>query len=392
MSFVDKLTQGVFRSALLWGGLLTVGFYMLLDVTDQYFNPWLLRALTERWEAYLCTALFFVGVAALTIRGVAVGLQWAGLVQLPTTSAEGEGAELSAETILEELEKGDSTISSYLYERLKNVVRFAAGNSSGQELSRQLVDLADIDRSRMERHYELARLMIWALPAVGSLATVLGIAAAISQLQATNSAELIAGVTAGLAVAFDTFALALGYSILLVVYKFVTSQGESRLLLAVDQFVNDKMRQRLTDSVDTTSSQMDQLRQLTASMVKATERLAQQQAATPARTAVASSAEFDEQKMEAIMAKAMANAMQHQPVNGAMPTAGVPDLAGWKPLQQALQQVATYLARQQAKQENEGEVVQQLINIIDDELRVDQTGRPALRMHNGDAAAVGLWK
>jgi hypothetical protein len=60
-------------------------------------------------------------------------------------------------------------------------------------------------------------------------------------------------------------------------------------------------------------------------------------------------------------------------------------------LQQALQQVATYLARQQAKQEDEGEVVQQLINIIDDELRVDQSPRrPELRMHVADDAA-SLW-
>lgn len=391
MSFVDKLTQRIFRSALLWGGVLTVGFYMLLDVTNEHVNPWLLRALTGRWEAYLCTALFLVGIAGLTIRGIEIALQWWSLAQLPPTPSGGESAELSAEALLDELEKSDTTSASYLHNRLKKAVHLADSNASGSELSRQLADLADSDRMRMEQHYELTRLLGWALPAVGSLATILGIATAISQLQATNSAELIAGVTAGLSVAFDTFALALGYSILLVVYKFVTSQGESRLLLAIDKLINDKMQTRLAELGNSASSQIEQLRHLTVSMVKATERLAQQQNAAPARNTTASGMEFDEQKMEALMAKAMSNAMQHQPASGVLPVTGMPDMAGWKPLQQALQQVATYLARQQAKQEDEGEVVQQLINIIDDELRVDQGGRPALRMHSGEEA-MSLWK
>jgi biopolymer transport protein ExbB/TolQ len=377
---------------LLWGGLLTVGFYMLLDVADKYVNPWLLRALTERWEAYLCTALFFVGVAALTIRGIEIALQWWSFAHLTTVSAENEDTEPSAEALLEDLEKNNSTNRSYLHNRLKKASQLADSNSSGPELSRQLADLADADRARMEQHYELTRLLGWTLPTVGSLATVLGIAAAISQLQATNSAELIAGVTAGLSVAFDTFALALGYSILLVVLKFAAAQSESRLLMAVDKLVNDKMQTRLAEAGDSTSAHIEQLRHLTANMAKATERLAQQQAAAPVRSVTTGGAEFDEQKMEALMAKAMTNAMQHQPTSGAMPTSGMPDLAGWKPLQQALQQVATYLARQQAKQEDEGEVVQQLINIIDDELRVDQGGRPALRMHDSEDATVSLWK
>jgi biopolymer transport protein ExbB/TolQ len=387
MSFMDKLTQRIFRSALLWGGLLTVGFYMLLDVSDKYINPWLWRALTGRWEGYLCTALFFVGIAALSIRGIEVILQWWSLSRLTTTSVEGERTELSAEAALVELEKNNSASRGYLHHRLKKAVQLAESNSQGPEISRQLADLADADRAHLDQHYELTRLLSWALPAVGSLATVLGIAAAISQLQATNSAELIAGVTAGLSIAFDTFALALGYSILLVVYKFVTSQGESRLLAAVDKFVNDKMQDRLTASGDSTSAHIEQLRHLTLSMVKATERLTQQQNAAPPRSVATGGAEFDEQKMEALMAKAMASAMQHQPMQVATSMSGVPDMAGWKPLQQALQQVATYLARQQAKQEDEGEVVQQLINIIDDELRVDQSGRPVLRMHNGEKAA-----
>jgi hypothetical protein len=104
--------------------------------------------------------------------------------------------------------------------------------------------------------------------------------------------------------------------------------------------------------------------------------------------------EIDEQKMETLVARALAHALQQQSSNVIVPSSGGADLAGWKPLQQALQQVANYLARQQAKQEDEGEVVQQLLNIIDDELKDDQPmrNRPELRMHVGEEAAVSLWK
>jgi hypothetical protein len=400
MNLFDRLMQRIFQSALLWGGLLSVGFYVLLNVGKGSLDPWLLRALTGRWEAYLCVALFFIGVASLTIRAVDIVSQWLMLLTpLREESAEGESAVVSADVLLAELNKKESGQETYLYRRLRNALQLATRNVASKSLASHLRELADADRVEMDQHYDLTRFLTWALPAVGSLATVLGIAAAISQLNATTSAELITGVTLGLAAAFDTFALALGLSIVLMLYKFIDSQSEQRLLAAVDRRVNDELSAQLAETVDSSSAQMEQLRMLTSSMVKATEKLTQQQNAPQFRQAAQGSApqgaEIDEQKMETLVARAMATAMQQQTASVVMPSGGGEmDMAGWKPLQQALQQVASYLARQQAKQENEGEVVQQLINIIDDELREDQPvrNRPELRMHSAEDAAVSLWK
>ena len=420
MTLFDRWTQRFFQTPLLWGGLLSVAFYLLLDVSDQWVDPWLVRCLTGRWEAYLCMSLFFIGVASLSIRAIYIGHQSWNLLRpvgdrpikndngLSTNSrpphlalsvrVRGEGATPQAEQ--KQLAKPRATDTSYYHLRLQNALQFATRNVAPKALVDYLSDLAEADRTQMERKYELTRFLTWALPAVGSLATILGIAAAISQLTATNSAELIAGVTGGLAKAFDTFALALGLSILLMLFKFVNQQSESRLLSAVDKRVNDAMKTRLDESVDSSTVQIEQLRMLTNSVVQATEKLTQHQGAPPGRMAPQASpgsqnsAELDEQKMETLVSRAMANALQQQSSNVIFPSGGGADLAGWKPLQQALQQVANHLARQQAKQENEGEVVQQLMSMIDDELKDDQPvrNRPELRMHVGEQAAASLWK
>ena len=50
----------------------------------------------------------------------------------------------------------------------------------------------------------------------------------------------------------------------------------------------------------------------------------------------------------------------------------------WRPLQQALQQVAESLSKQQTRQESEGEAVQQLIDILTVE-RNERASRDRLR-------------
>ncbi len=400
MNLLDRVVQRVFQSALLWGGLLSVGFYVLLGTIGERLDPWLVRALTSRWEAYLCTSLFLIGFAALTIRAVDIIFQAVLLSKSRYQNSGEESTILSAEAMLEDLSGNIAWSNTYAHRRLKNALQFVTRNVAGtKSFASHLGELADADRAQMERHYDLTRFLTWALPAVGSLATVLGIAAAITQLNATNSEELIKGVAMGLAQAFDTFALALGMSILLVLYKFVDMQCEQLLLAVVDRRVGEELDVYLAETVDPSSAQMEQLRILTQSMVKATEKLAQQQSAqfkNPIQGGISEQQNpaLDEQKMESMVARAMAQAMQQHPAQVAVAAGGEMDLAGWKPLQQALQQVASYLARQQAKQETEGEVVQQLINIIDDEMKDDRPAhqRPELRMHDADDVDTNLWK
>ncbi len=84
-------------------------------------------------------------------------------------------------------------------------------------------------------------MMVWAIPFVGSLGTVLGIGTAVANMVPDASGNLLATIVPGLEMVFDTTALALGLSVLLMLGMFVCDQIETRLLLAVDARVNREL-------------------------------------------------------------------------------------------------------------------------------------------------------
>jgi hypothetical protein len=79
----------------------------------------------------------------------------------------------------------------------------------------------------------LVRFVVWAIPIMGFLGTVIGITVAIACLSPTQL-ENISGVVAGLGTAFDTTATALALSMVLMFLQFLAERGEQRLLERVD--------------------------------------------------------------------------------------------------------------------------------------------------------------
>jgi len=77
------------------------------------------------------------------------------------------------------------------------------------------------------------RFVIWAIPIMGFLGTVIGITEAIANLSPTQL-ENISGVVAGLGVAFDTTATALALSMVLMLIQFFVDRAEQALLTGVD--------------------------------------------------------------------------------------------------------------------------------------------------------------
>jgi biopolymer transport protein ExbB/TolQ len=78
------------------------------------------------------------------------------------------------------------------------------------------------------------RFVIWAIPIMGFLGTVIGITVAIACLSPTQL-ENISGVVAGLGTAFDTTATALGLSMVLMFLQFLIDRYEQSLLARVDE-------------------------------------------------------------------------------------------------------------------------------------------------------------
>ena len=98
--------------------------------------------------------------------------------------------------------------------------------------------LADVDLDRQEQRYSLVRILIWATPMLGFLGTVLGISQALGGINVgpdNNFQDMMNGLRSSLYVAFDTTALALTLSMVLMFCQFLVDRFESQLLLHVHQ-------------------------------------------------------------------------------------------------------------------------------------------------------------
>lgn len=106
-----------------------------------------------------------------------------------------------------------------------------------------------------EASFSIPRVIIWAIPLMGFIGTVIGISAAIAGfsgfLQQAEEIEqiksAIGGVTTGLAVAFDTTLVALALSVLLMLPLVLLERLESRYLGALDANVSDTVVSRLPE-------------------------------------------------------------------------------------------------------------------------------------------------
>ena len=109
--------------------------------------------------------------------------------------------------------------------------------------------------SASESSYSVPRILVWAIPLLGFIGTVVGISRAVNGfsgfLQDAGDVEQIkegiGTVTGGLAVAFDTTLLALLLSVLVMIPLVLIERYESRLLLGIDIFINDKLLPRLRE-------------------------------------------------------------------------------------------------------------------------------------------------
>lgn len=371
MAWIDRIGRWALRSSLLWGAAAATLFYLVLDQSHDWVSPAVLRSLTGRVEAYACVAMFFVALAALVIRSIGLGWQIS-LIGRPVFKApvESELTAAAARSLIKQLDELPALWqTTYLVERLRKALLFIQRKSGQEPPDECLRQLAEEDAARMDSGYAAVRFMTWSIPAVGSLGTVLGIAAAVAQLSTQDAADPLSGVTSGLALAFDTTALSLVLSIGLVFVKFACEQQEQRLLGMVDERARRELLGGYAATVTPRASQNDQLRQLTDSLAQIADQLAKQPAAashtgeSTGASRIARSAVGDEQ-LETLVARAVSKAIGNQPPGQAAVAVGQAPLADWTQLQAALQQIARFFARQNEELTKDTEVAAELASAI----------------------------
>ncbi len=225
-----------------WGILLTVGFYGLLK-SGIIDTPLTHRYFAAHPVQYLETALFFIGLAAITIKAKKILEQFGTLNEIEIVAKPDGGQPIQdVHGMLESLKRlPNYARQSYLGRRLEQALEFVDRKGAAEGLEPELKHLSEMDAERQHDGFALVRIIIWATPMLGFLGTVIGITLALSDLspQALVSKPETAmdGLLGGLAVAFDTTALALILSIFLMFAQYLTNSLETELLDAVDRRV-----------------------------------------------------------------------------------------------------------------------------------------------------------
>ncbi|MCL2745401.1 MAG: MotA/TolQ/ExbB proton channel family protein, partial [Planctomycetaceae bacterium] len=168
--------------------------------------------------------------------------------------------------------------SSLLTQRLRTALQFVSRGGSAEELDTELRYLSEEEFSKADADYGLVRLILWAIPMIGFLGTVVGITMALSNLDLNSINESSKMLSAGLSLAFDTTALAIVLDVTLYFMQFIVYSDESNLLWEIDRHAGDELRGRF--ELETTSqddSQIASVRRMMENVVLSIETLIEKQ-------------------------------------------------------------------------------------------------------------------
>lgn len=279
MSVLNRWALAVVRSGALWGGLASLGFFVLIH-TGTLGGEFFHRYFAGHWINYTETIMFFVGLALLVLRACDLADQRFDLKKpmFDDTTPVGDSS-AESKHLLEQLDKlPASDRQTYLPRRIREALDAVIRKGSADSLDDELKYLSDVDAGRAHAGYAMVRLIIWAIPILGFLGTVIGITMAIAALDPKALEKSMDTVTQGLGVAFDTTALALALSMFLMFVQYFVDKQENRLLSDIDVRTRDLLVPRFPVAGTPEDPQMHAVRRMAEAVITAVERTVIKQA------------------------------------------------------------------------------------------------------------------
>lgn len=356
MSQPNRASQALVQSPFLWGALGAGAFYGVVSsgVLGGRLGQFVEAYFSSHPVEYVATAMFFVGIAALAIKMVLTGVQYRGLSE-PLLGPAVAGGEPVAhcDALVARLDRlprrrqGDHVVR-----RLRQALEHVRRRGSAGSLDEELKYLADLDAARMHDSYALVRVIIWAIPILGFLGTVIGITLAVANLAPTALETSLPEVVAGLSVAFNTTAQALGLSIVLMFAQFFVDRAETRLLGLVDERADGELVGRFEQIAATPDGQVVAVRRMAETLIKTTEQLVRRQAELWQASIDAAAgrwtgmAETAERKLQAALSAALAESLKDhaRELGAAQLVAAEENRRHWDRVQQGLGQNTEALA------------------------------------------------
>ncbi|MEM6979256.1 MAG: MotA/TolQ/ExbB proton channel family protein [Planctomycetota bacterium] len=240
---------------LVGGGLVTLAFYGLVSVADQAF---LNRYFLGHPVAYAATFLFAVALAILLTKTLEVAWHQARVRHvtddhlLPAEVLSAASATGANAASLEDwrhandagfvarqwlgflAELPTAVRFNLLLRRLTEVLGRQSNRGTSKHLSDDLRELAVRDADAAHDSFGLVRIIVWAIPMLGFLGTVIGITQTLGGLDFSDGTAAVDRLKSGLYVAFDTTALGLVLSVVAIFLQFPVERAEQALLADID--------------------------------------------------------------------------------------------------------------------------------------------------------------
>jgi biopolymer transport protein ExbB/TolQ len=281
MSKSSQFAQSVTKSPFLWGVLGSVGFYTLILAVPEKAPgmSFVLRYFTHHPVEYMETVMFSIGLAALIVKVVEIAAQRAGLNSPVFGSVTTPQPIEECNVLLDRLESlPGRRQGEYYIARLRAALQYLRRHGTADTLEDELKYLSDMDAGRLQTGYGLFRVIVWAIPILGFLGTVIGITMALNAVDLQAPDKSMLEVLNGLGLKFDTTALALGLSMVLMFVHFSVERAENSLLERVDRQVQEELAGRFVVVSADAEGQFAGVRRIAEAMMRATDALVQRQA------------------------------------------------------------------------------------------------------------------
>jgi biopolymer transport protein ExbB/TolQ len=277
---LNRLAQRILGSPVLWGLLGVLLFYGLVH-GGPLDLPLVRRYFTNHPVEYAETLMFAIGLAALTLKRLDLAAQHRGLARSPwgPASKEAQTLDARARTLAEQLRRLSEARQREPYiRRLRAAVEYVKDLGSTEGLRDELRYQADIDAERRRAGYGLFRVIVWAIPIMGFLGTVIGITMALNGIDPKAIDESMNNVTRGLGVKFDTTALALSMAMVLMFLHFYVERVDEILREQVNRRVELEIVSQFPQAPSGPDGQVVAVRRMAEAMLTAADELVRRQA------------------------------------------------------------------------------------------------------------------
>jgi len=385
---VNRIARAIVWSPVVWGGLATLAFYVPLEISRNSellagygAHAFVLRYFAGHWAEYVTVAMFCIGVASLLLKVINLVGQSAILSEPMLDAIPPGGQEVAhCENLLARLAKLPySWQDSYLVRRLREALEFVYRKNSAAGLDEEIRYLSDLDAGRMQSSYALVWFVVWAVPIMGFLGTIIGITGAVGNLSPKALEASLSGVTSGLGVAFDTTALSLSLSIVLMFVKYFVERYEHQLLAQVDERASAELVGRFTDADISADPDVNIVRRIAENVLGALDKVVVRQAEIWQQSLRAMHEQWAQQTQASakVIEASFAGAMGHSIEQHALALANAEraiaaeSRAHWQGVQQALLQNSEAVASQQREMSRQTELLSQVVGASDQVARLE---------------------